>query len=88
MKILYYKSFEKDLSRIKDPKLSLAVEFAIKQIKLANTLSEMSNVKKMKGYKSAYRIRIGDHRIGFLFDGDAVCLAAIGDRKNFYKSFP
>jgi mRNA interferase RelE/StbE len=88
MKILYYKSFEKDLSKIKDPKLSLAVELAIKQIKLANRLSELINVKKMKGHKLAYRIRIGDYRIGFLFENNIVSLSAIGDRKDFYKSFP
>ena len=30
---------------------------------------DIANLKKLKGYENADRIRLGDHRIGVVFDG-------------------
>ena len=88
MKILYFKSFNKELSKIKEPKLYIAVESIIECIKQAETLSEIPNTKKLKGDKRAYRIRLGDYRIGFLFEAGTISIATIAHRKEIYKKFP
>jgi mRNA-degrading endonuclease RelE of RelBE toxin-antitoxin system len=42
----------------------------------------------MKGFKNAFRIRIGDYRVGFLFQDNAIMLGRIAHRKNIYDIFP
>ena len=46
------------------------------------------NLKKLKGFKTAYRIRIGDYRIGVFIDGDIVEFARVVHRKDIYRLFP
>jgi mRNA-degrading endonuclease RelE of RelBE toxin-antitoxin system len=40
------------------------------------------------GFTTAYRIRIGDYRIGIFFKEDTVIFARILHRKDIYKLFP
>jgi mRNA interferase RelE/StbE len=51
-------------------------------------LSEIKNVKKLKGFSNAYRIRIGDYRIGVTFENNIVKFARVAHRKEIYKIFP
>ena len=60
----------------------------IEEIEGADTLSDIKNLKKMKGYAVSYRIRIGDYRLGDYFENNTVELARIVHRKNIYKYFP
>ena len=46
------------------------------------------NLKKLKGDDNAYRLRVGDYRIGFYFDGDTVTFARVLHRKDIYRYFP
>jgi mRNA interferase RelE/StbE len=54
----------------------------------AETLAEIPNLKKLQGFKSAYRIRIGDYRIGIFIDGNTIQFARVLNRKEIYKYFP
>ena len=49
----------------------------ISTIEISNHLNEISGIKKLKGHKSAYRIRIGDYRIGLFYEKNHVELARI-----------
>jgi mRNA interferase RelE/StbE len=60
----------------------------IHEIEAADSLSKISNLKKLSGHKSAYRIRIGDYRIGFFYESEKVIFARIVHRKEIYKVFP
>jgi mRNA interferase RelE/StbE len=40
------------------------------------------------GFSNAYRIRLGDFRVGLFLDNDVVTLARILHRKDIYKLFP
>ena len=51
-------------------------------------LSEMVNVKKLKGESDTYRIRIGDYRIGFFVQGETITFARVLHRREFYRYFP
>lgn len=61
------KSFNKDIEKIKDRKLALKIKDAILSVENANMLNHIHNIKKLKGDPNAYRIRIGDYRLGFFF---------------------
>lgn len=88
MKIVFLKSFIKDVQKIKDPKIAREVEQIIFNLKAADSLEELSNVKKMKGYSIAYRIRTGTYRMGIYKETEHVELARILKREDIYKVFP
>ncbi|MDR1003487.1 MAG: hypothetical protein LBL97_00545 [Prevotellaceae bacterium] len=48
-------------------KILKSVLLSIKEVEAANSISEITNCKKLNGYKNIYRIRIGDYRAIFLF---------------------
>jgi mRNA interferase RelE/StbE len=43
------------------------------------------DVKKLKGLKSAYRLRVGDYRILFELEGRRITVYAVGQRKDIYR---
>jgi mRNA interferase RelE/StbE len=71
--VLYESSFAKDLKRVKDKQLLNRVQNAIKEIKAANELAEVRNLKKLQGYDTFYRLRLGDYRIGIEVEGNNLC---------------
>ncbi len=88
MKIEFRKSFEKDLLTIFDAKLLLKVQEIVEQIEQAKNLSEVGNIKKIKGETNYYRIRVGNHRIGIKFEGNTVSFIRVLHRKEIYRYFP
>ena len=80
--------FDKALSKLKNPKLDERILALIEEIEQAIQLNDIQKVKKLKGYKNAYRIRIGDYRLGFLLEGDTLTFDFVGLRKEFYRFFP
>ena len=60
MKTLYEKSFGRDLKKIKDKRLLKQVQKIIAQVESATSLSDLQNVKKLEGYTTYYRIRVGE----------------------------
>ena len=88
MKVEYLKQFSKDLLKVKDESLKGDLFSIIIVLKNAETLNELSNVKKLKGYQNAYRIRIGKYRLGFYFDGEVIEHARFAKREDIYKLFP
>jgi mRNA interferase RelE/StbE len=88
MTVEFLEQFETDLDRIRDESLRNDVFKIISSLESARSLKEVRNVKKLKGYRSNYRIRIRDYRIGFKFEGGIVELARILHRKEIYRFYP
>jgi len=42
------------------------------------------DVKKLKGFKTEYRLRVGKYRVIFELLGDVITVYDLGDRKDFY----
>ena len=70
MKIQFVAKFSKDLRKIKDQKLLSEIKTVVNECKLAQTLDDIKNLKKLKGYQGFYRIKIGDYRIGVAIIND------------------
>ncbi len=66
----------------------LKVEEIISELRKANSLVEIDGIKKLKGHKSCYRIRIGNYRLGLQLEGKAIWLARLMHRKEIYRYFP
>ncbi|WP_420644961.1 type II toxin-antitoxin system RelE family toxin [Candidatus Leptofilum sp.] len=88
MDVLFEASFAKDLKRVKDKQLLKRVQNILEHVKVANSLSDISNLKKLQGYDSYFRLRLGDYRIGIEVEGQTVVFVRILHRKDIYQKFP
>jgi mRNA interferase RelE/StbE len=88
MKVSFSKDFNIQLSEIGDKKLALSVKAAIENVERAKSPWEIHALKKLKGHKTADRIRCGNYRVGIFIEKNEVILAAIASRKDIYKKFP
>ncbi len=88
MNVLYEKSFLKDLKKRTDSILKKRVGSIITEIKRAEDKSELSNIEKLKGHDSAYKIRIGDYRMGLFIEENSIIFSRLLHRKEIYKKFP
>lgn len=89
MRIELKNSFTKDLKKLQHNRsLITQVYDTIYEIKTCESLSEISELRKLDGYKNYYRIRIGSYRIGVKCIGDKVVFFRILPRGIIYKLFP
>jgi mRNA interferase RelE/StbE len=87
MKYQYANSFIKDSQGLPESVRS-HIGKLIQDIQAANHFQEIQHVKKMKGASNAYRIRIGDYRVGiFLLEGEVVFTRVL-HRREIYRYFP
>ena len=80
MKIKFESKFEKDLRNIKDKKLLSKIKEMILECKAVQTLNEVKNIKKMQGYQTFYRLKIGDYRVGIEIINDELIVIVQGDK--------
>ena len=88
MIVVATKSFNKDISKIRDKKTAKSIESVIRKIEQAQSITEITNVKKMEGVSNAFRIRIGNYRLGFYLFDETIQLTVFAHRKDIYKIFP
>ena len=87
MNVEVRQSFEKDALKL-PVKIQREITDVIGAIGAAQKLSEIKACKKLTGYKTAYRIRIGNYRMGFFFENNTVELVRVLARKEMYRYFP
>jgi len=89
MKVKFDKSFIKAIDKIKDASLLKRIESVIYKLELVDSMDKVSNTKKLIGYTTYYRIKIGDYRIGLeLINSNEVRLITVLHRKDIYNKFP
>jgi mRNA interferase RelE/StbE len=88
MKVEFLKSFSKDLDLINSKSVKQSLIRIVELLEKVEDLKDIPTIKKLKGFRNAYRIRVGDYRLGFFQDGSAVQLARFLHRKDIYKHFP
>lgn len=85
MEVKFSRPFEKDLNSITEKQVVLKVDEIIRELRRSNSLQNIAGVKKLKGYKNSYRIRIGDYRLGLKIEGRIIWLARLMRRKEIYR---
>lgn len=63
------------------------VKKVIQTIQEAESLSSLKHTQKLAGHPYAYRIRVGNYRIGFYYYDGIITLARAKDRKDMYNYF-
>ncbi len=89
MRAEFRKSIARDLRRRKNDSDFLdRVKEIIEEVELAETAARITNLKKLKGESSYYRIRFGNYRIGIKIEDDLVVFIRVLHRKEIYRYFP
>ena len=88
MKIVFLSGFEKDLALTHDKFLAKIIMECIDLFENADKISDVPNIKKLKGHATAFRYRKGKYRIGFYFEQDTILFAAFDTRGKIYQRFP
>jgi mRNA interferase RelE/StbE len=88
MEAEFLEQFSKDLDSIHLKSVKNGLAKLIVRIELAQSLNEIPQTKKLKGHKSAFRVRIADYRVGVFKEGNKIIFARIVHRKDIYTVFP
>lgn len=88
MKVEFRESFLKDLRTAKNPNLLKKVKIAIESVESADIPQNIKNFKKLKGYSTYFRIKIGSYRLGLTMKGDTITFVRFLPRKEIYRFFP
>ena len=82
MKTNYLPTFIKDIKSLKSTSsYSVIKSLVFTDILAVQNLKEISNLKKLKGDDNAYRIRVGDYRIGFFLEDNTITFARVLHRR-------
>jgi mRNA interferase RelE/StbE len=81
-------SFSKDLRSIKNKNLLDRIRETVEYIEKAQKLPDIANLKKLKGGRIYYRIRVGEYRIGLTIENNTVAFVRCLNRKEIYRYFP
>jgi mRNA interferase RelE/StbE len=88
MLVEFLSKFSKDIDHISQKSVKTNLIKLISLMECESDLNNIPNLKKLIGHKSAYRVRIGDYRVGFFYESRKVIFARIVHRKDIYKVFP
>ena len=89
MNIEYLPSFIKDLKDLRGTPADQAIyTIAFEEILEMKDLRDLQNLKKMKGEVSAYRIHVGNCRIGVFITAATITFSRVLHRREIYRYFP
>lgn len=88
MKTEFLNKFYKDIDKINVKKIKEDIAAIIEEAGKAKNIRDIKNIKKLKTSKIAYRIKIGDYRIGLFYEKNCIEFARVVHRKEIYKVFP
>lgn len=88
MKVVFRRSFAKDLKKIRRKALLQEIQTIIEQIEQSSTLFDLPNVKHLTSAGSYFRIRMGDYRLGLVMEEDTVIVVRFLHRRDIYRYFP
>jgi len=88
VKIIFRRSFAKDLKKIRQNALLQEVQAVLEQIEQSTSLHNIPNVKHLTSEGPYYRIRVGDYRLGLFVDDEAITVVRFLHRRDIYRYFP
>ncbi len=89
MNVIFDENFSKQLEKLNNHSVKQHFGRFLNLCEKAQTLSELPNVKKMKGTSEYFRFRSGRYRFGFILHSNGMIeFISVSHRKDFYKHFP
>ena len=88
MKVEFRASFNNDLGGIVSKKVRERIRWVIVEAESAQSPQEIQNLRKLRGFSSFFRIKVGDYRIGIELRKDTIIFIRALRRRDFYRFFP
>ncbi|MDR2913168.1 MAG: hypothetical protein LBV38_07810 [Alistipes sp.] len=88
MQVNFSRDFLKRLRELRDDALRRKLSDVVEVVEMASSLNDIPNLKKLKGHRTAYRIRVGNVRIGLYVENQTALFAIFEHRKDIYNRFP
>ncbi|MDO9257972.1 MAG: type II toxin-antitoxin system RelE/ParE family toxin [Bacteroidales bacterium] len=89
MNVVFDKSFNKSIDKIRDIKAKERIVKIIISVENADNVEIIPQVKKMRGWQNYYRIKFGDYRIGIeLETNNTIRFIIAAHHKDIYRNFP
>jgi len=88
VRVVFRKSFERDLKGIKDRNILKKIRLSIEETEAATSLQDVSGLKKLSSASRFYRIRLGEYRIGLVAEASGVEFVRCLHRREIYRYFP
>jgi mRNA interferase RelE/StbE len=88
VRTLFRESFDKDLAALSDASVLRRIRKMVEQVEAARTFHEIPNLKRLDARGKYFRIRLGDYRVGFVFEQGAVTFVRCLQRREIYRHFP
>lgn len=87
MEVIITKAFTKQFLRCPSHVQEAAKVFIV-ALQNAKSLRDIKDIEKLSGFKTYYRVRIGQYRIGLKEERPHVILMCVMERSQVYKVFP
>ena len=88
MKVEFLKKFSKDLDGVKTKSVKESVLRVIELMERVDTLEKIPSIKKLKGHKNAYCVRVGDYRLGLFFRKRNRLTSSFPPPEGYLQNFP
>ncbi len=88
MKTAFRESFADDLAEITNAALLRRIQRVIEQVEAAQSFQQIPNLKRLAATGKYYRIRVGDYRIGLVFEHGTMTFVRCLNRREIYRYFP
>ena len=88
MTVEFTRTFLKDIQKLTQNSIKSDIADIIVEVEKAALITEIRNVKKLKGHRTAFRLKTGDYRIGFYFENGIIEFVRLAHRKDIYRIFP
>ncbi len=88
MRIEITNKFRKQLDSCTNLRVKVKVVSIIELAMNSDSLIQIQNIKKLKGTRNYYSIRVGNYRIGVVREEEYVIFAAFDKRSDIYRYFP
>jgi mRNA interferase RelE/StbE len=88
MKLVFKSSFERDIKKIADKELLSMIKNVISNVEFADNVNDIAHLRKLVNFKSFYRLKVKDYRIGLNIDNGTVYFVRFLHRKDIFRVFP
>lgn len=89
MKTEYLPNFLQDLKALKSSQGIESIKLLVfEEIPNCSDVDEIRNLRKLRDADNAYRVRVGDYRIGLFIEDEMITFSRVLHRKEIYRYFP
>ena len=88
MELVFLDAFYKDIKKIKDSNIRKILKSTLISLEESKEVYNSKILVKMKGHSEAFRVKVGNYRLGCYVKNESQIIIARFVKRNVYKVFP